>query len=90
MKKVNGIPQLGLGTYPLMGDECFTAVRMAIDLGYRHIDTAQMYGNEAAVGRALKDCGVKREELYIVTKVDPGNISSQRFAKTVRKSRRSS
>jgi 2,5-diketo-D-gluconate reductase B len=86
MKKLNSIPQLGLGTYPLMGDECYTAVRMAIDLGYRHIDTAQMYGNEAAVGRALKDCGVKREELYIVTKVDPGNISSQRFAKTVRKS----
>jgi 2,5-diketo-D-gluconate reductase B len=86
MKKLNGIPQLGLGTYPLMGDDVYNAVRMAIDLGYRHIDTAQMYGNEAGVGRAIKDCGVKRDELYIVTKVDPDNISAQRFAETVKKS----
>jgi 2,5-diketo-D-gluconate reductase B len=86
MKKSNGIPQLGLGTYPLQGDDVYKAVRMAIDLGYRHIDTAQMYGNEFDVGRAIKDCGVKRDELYIVTKVDPGNISQQRFTKTVQKS----
>jgi 2,5-diketo-D-gluconate reductase B len=86
MKKLNGIPQLGLGTYPLQGDHVYNAVRMAIDLGYRHIDTAQMYGNEFDVGRAIKECGVAREELYIVTKVDPGNISAQRFTKTVRKS----
>ena len=86
MKKLNGIPQLGLGTYPLLGDDVYNAVRMAIDLGYRHIDTAQMYGNEAGVGRAIKDCGVKRADLYIVTKIDPGNISAQRFAKTTAKS----
>ncbi len=86
MKKLNGIPQLGLGTYPLLGDEVYNAVRMAIDLGYRHIDTAQMYGNEAGVGRAIKDCGVRREELFIVTKVDPGNVSQQKFSKTVAKS----
>jgi 2,5-diketo-D-gluconate reductase B len=86
MKKVNGIPQLGLGTYPLSNTEVYTAVRMAIDLGYTHIDTAQMYGNEAGVGRAIKDCGVNREQLYIVTKVDPGNISANRFAKTTAKS----
>jgi 2,5-diketo-D-gluconate reductase B len=86
MKKLNGIPQLGLGTYPLQGDDVYNAVRMAIDLGYRHIDTAQMYGNEAAVGRAIKQCGVKREDLFIVTKIDPGNISKQRFSKATLKS----
>jgi 2,5-diketo-D-gluconate reductase B len=86
MKKLNGIPQLGLGTYPLMGQDVYEAVRMAIELGYRHIDTAQMYGNEADVGRAIKDCGVKRDELYIVTKIDPGNIGAQRFSKTTAKS----
>ncbi len=86
MKKLNGIPMLGLGTYPLQGDDVYNAVRMAIDLGYRHIDTAQMYGNEAGVGRAIKDCGVARHELFIVTKVDPGNVSPQRFAKTVKQS----
>jgi 2,5-diketo-D-gluconate reductase B len=86
MKKLNGIPQLGLGTYPLQGDDVYNAVRMAIDLGYRHIDTAQMYGNEFDVGRAIRESGIVREELFIVTKVDPGNVSAQRFGKTTRKS----
>jgi 2,5-diketo-D-gluconate reductase B len=82
----NGIPQLGLGTYPLMGEECYSTVRMAIDLGYRHIDTAQMYQNEAEVGRAVAECGVARDKLFIVTKVDPGNLRQDRFAKSVEKS----
>jgi 2,5-diketo-D-gluconate reductase B len=86
MKKLNGIPQLGLGTYPLKGDDAYNAVRMAIDLGYRHIDTAQMYGNEASIGRALKDCGMAREDFFVVTKVDPGNLSASRFANAVAKS----
>lgn len=86
MKKCNGIPQLGLGTYPLQGEAVYNAVRMAIDVGYRHIDTAQMYGNEAGVGRAIKNCGVARDQIFIVTKVDPGNITAQRFAKTTQKS----
>jgi 2,5-diketo-D-gluconate reductase B len=86
MKKLNGIPTIGLGTYPLQGDDAYNAVRTAIDLGYRHIDTAQMYGNEAGVGRAIKDCGVARGELFIVTKVDPGSLSATRFAPSVAKS----
>lgn len=86
MKKHNGIPALGLGTYPLQGDDVYNAVRMAIDLGYRHIDTAQMYGNERDVGRAIKDCGIARDDLFIVTKIDPGNLSSGRFAKTAAQS----
>lgn len=86
MKKLNGIPAIGLGTYPLSNADAYDAVRTAIDLGYRHIDTAQMYGNETGVGRAIKDCGVARNELFIVTKVDPGNVSAARFAPSVAKS----
>lgn len=75
-----GIPLFGFGTYPLTGDEVYRAVRMAIDIGIRHIDTAQMYGNEKDVGRAIRDCGIARAELYVVTKVDPGNTGKDRFA----------
>jgi 2,5-diketo-D-gluconate reductase B len=82
----NGIPLLGAGTYPLSGDECSRVVRMALDLGLRHIDTAQMYGNEKEVGRALGESGVPRSELFVVTKVDPGNVSESRFASTVARS----
>jgi diketogulonate reductase-like aldo/keto reductase len=80
------IPLLGLGTYPLMGEEAADVVAMAIGLGYRHIDTAQMYGNEAAVGRGLKQSGIARRDLFVVTKVDPGNLSGQRFAASVDRS----
>lgn len=86
MPSASGIPLLGSGTYPLMGDECYSTVRMALDLGIRHIDTAQMYGNEKDVGRALRDSGVARSELFVVTKVDPGNVGRDRFATTVARS----
>ena len=82
----NGIPLLGLGTYPLQGDEAYRAVRQAIDLGIRHIDTAQMYGNERDMGRAIAACGVPRKDLFVVTKVDPGNVGASRFARTVQQS----
>ncbi len=83
---VNGIPLLGLGTYPLMGDEAYGAVRMAIDLGLRHIDTAQMYGNERDVGLAIARSGLPRSALFVVTKVDPGNTGASRFADSVARS----
>ncbi len=86
MKTLNGIPILGCGTFPLKGEEAYRTVRTAIDLGIRHIDTAQMYGNEADVGRALRDCGAPREDLYVVTKVDPGNLPADRFAASVTRS----
>ena len=86
MPSASGIPLLGSGTYPLMGDECYRTVRMALDLGIRHVDTAQMYGNEKDVGRALRDSGIARSELFVVTKVDPGNLGSARFATTVARS----
>jgi 2,5-diketo-D-gluconate reductase B len=83
LRALKGIPILGCGTFPLRGDEAYRTVRMAIDLGIHHIDTAQMYGNEADVGRAIRDCGVPRHELYMVTKVDPGNLSDDKFAESV-------
>ncbi len=72
------IPVLGLGTWQLRGQEGYEAVRTALDLGYRHIDTATMYDNEAEVGRAVRDSGVPREEVFVTTKLPPGNAGSER------------
>jgi 2,5-diketo-D-gluconate reductase A len=70
----NQLPMLGLGVWQVPdGATCENAVRMALEAGYRHIDTAQAYGNEASVGRALRDSGVPREEVFITTKFDPGS-----------------
>jgi diketogulonate reductase-like aldo/keto reductase len=70
----NEIPMLGLGVWQVPdGPECVNAVRSALDLGYRHIDTAQAYGNEQSVGQALRESGVPREEVFITTKFYPGN-----------------
>jgi diketogulonate reductase-like aldo/keto reductase len=66
------IPVLALGVWQIRnGPECANAVRWALDLGYRHIDTAQLYGNEESVGRAVRESGVPREELFITTKFAP-------------------
>jgi 2,5-diketo-D-gluconate reductase A len=68
----NRLPRLALGVWQTPdGTECVNAVRWALELGYRHIDTAQGYGNEASVGRALKESGVPREEVFITTKFHP-------------------
>src|SRR4030088_1344245 len=68
------MPMLGLGVGQVPnGPECERAVRWALELGYRHIDTAQAYGNEESVGRALKDSGVPREELFLTTKFYPAH-----------------
>ena len=68
----NEIPLLGLGVWQVPnGPECVNAVRWALELGYRHVDTAQAYGNEESVGRALRDSGVPREEVFITTKFYP-------------------
>ena len=82
----NGIPLFGLGTFPLKGDDAARAVAMALEIGIRHIDTAQMYGNEADVGRAIRQGAVPRDQLFVVTKVDPGNITEERFASSVKRS----
>jgi 2,5-diketo-D-gluconate reductase A len=68
----NEIPLLGLGVWQVPdGRECVDAVRWALELGYRHIDTAQAYGNEASVGQGLRESGVSREEVFITTKFFP-------------------
>lgn len=69
------VPALGLGTWQLGGRECRAAVRQALDLGYRHLDTAQMYGNEAEVGAAIREAGVPRDALFVTTKVGPGSLT---------------
>lgn len=63
------MPKLGLGTWPMLGDECTRAVVQALDLGYRHIDTAAGYNNEAAVGKALAESPVPREHVHVTSKV---------------------
>jgi diketogulonate reductase-like aldo/keto reductase len=69
----NQMPMLGLGVWQVPdGSACVNAVRWALELGYRHIDTAQAYGNEQSVGRALRDSGVPREDVFITTKFFPG------------------
>ena len=68
----NEIPLLALGVWQVPdGPDCENAVRWALELGYRHIDTAQAYGNEASVGRGLRDSGVPRDEVFITTKFYP-------------------
>ena len=69
----NQLPVLGLGVWQVPdGPVCVNAVRWALELGYRHIDTAQAYGNEASVGKALRESGVPRNEVFITTKFYPG------------------
>lgn len=64
-----GMDRLGLGTFRLQGDACRTAVTTALALGYRHIDTAEMYANEAEIGAAIAASGVARDDLHITSKV---------------------
>jgi diketogulonate reductase-like aldo/keto reductase len=67
------MPMLGLGVWQVPdGPGCENAVRWALELGYRHIDTAQLYGNERSVGKGLRDSGVPRDEVFITTKFHPG------------------
>jgi diketogulonate reductase-like aldo/keto reductase len=68
------IPAIGLGTWPLKDEECARAVATALECGYRHIDTAAMYGNEQAVGEGLRASGVAREQVWVTTKVWWENI----------------
>src|SRR5207253_6583859 len=70
----NELPMLGLGVWQTpKGPECVNAVRWALELGYRHIDTAQAYGNEESVGRALRESRLPRDEVFITTKFYPGH-----------------
>jgi 2,5-diketo-D-gluconate reductase B len=69
------LPRLGLGTYRMQGDVCRAAVESALALGYRHIDTAEMYANEDAIGAAIAASGVARKDLHVTTKVWNENLA---------------
>jgi len=66
----HSIPQLGFGVFQIEPGDTAEAVRRALEIGYRHIDTAQMYGNEAEVGEGIRDAGVPREEVFITSKLN--------------------
>ena len=80
------VPVLGLGTYRLTGEACVRAVGRALSMGYRHLDTAQMYGNEAEVGRAIEDSGIERGEIFLTTKVWPSDFAHDRVIQKTRAS----
>ena len=70
------IPALGFGTWQLRGRPCVDAVKAALDIGYRHVDTARMYGNEREVGEGIRASGVKRDDIFLTTKVWRDDIAS--------------
>ncbi len=72
------IPLVGVGTWEMRGSRCYQAVRHALDIGYRLIDTATMYGNERDVGRAVSDSGVRREDVFVTTKLAPDDAGRER------------
>ncbi len=75
---VGRIPRVGLGTWQLRGAQARSAVVAALDVGYRHIDTATMYRNEAEIGAALVESGVDREDVFLTTKIPAENFSDAR------------
>lgn len=82
------VPTLGLGTWQLRGDAATAAVRHALGVGYRHIDTAQVYGNERDVGLGLKASGVPRDEVFLTTKVWRENLAPEAVRRTTDESLR--
>lgn len=73
------IPPLGLGTFRLKGQAVIDSLRSGLELGYRHIDTAQIYGNEADVGHAIAESGIARRDLFVTTKIWTENLSRERL-----------
>ncbi len=80
------MPLVGFGTWQARGSDAYDAVRLALDVGYRHLDTATMYRNEREVGRAVRDSGVSRDELFVTTKVAPSDAA--RAGKVIQESLR--
>lgn len=80
------IPAFGLGTFRLKDDVVIASVKTALELGYRAIDTAQIYDNEAAVGQALVESGIPRSELFITTKIWTENLSKEALIPSLKES----
>ncbi|MBL4609719.1 2,5-didehydrogluconate reductase DkgB [Halopseudomonas sp.] len=83
-----GIPTIGLGTYRLKGQDVIDSVSQALELGYRHIDTAQIYDNEQDVGRAIAGSGVARDELFVTTKIWITNLAPRKLIPSLQESLR--
>lgn len=77
------IPQIGLGTWQLTGDDAYKAVLAALRAGYRHVDSAAVYRNEEQVGKAVRDSGIPRDELFITTKLQPRDHGEGAYAACV-------
>lgn len=82
------IPALGFGTFRMPGEDILRVLPKAIELGFRHIDTAQIYGNEAEVGQVIADCGVPRDEIFLTTKVWVDRFAARDFSASVDESLR--
>jgi 2,5-diketo-D-gluconate reductase B len=80
------IPSFGVGTFRLAGQTAVDSVRNALDVGYRAVDTAQIYGNEAEVGRAIDESGVPRSELFLTTKIWTANYARNKLVPSLRES----
>ncbi len=72
---VGSFPEFGLGTYDITGETCVESVRTALECGYRHVDTAEGYDNERAVGEGIAAADVDRGEVVVATKVSPDNLA---------------
>ena len=82
------VPKLGFGTWLIKGTQCIKAVQTALEIGYRHIDTAQIYGNEVEVGQAITISSVTREKIFLVTKVWRNSLSSGDVSRSTEESLR--
>ncbi len=87
-KNIQGVevPELGFGTFKLIGKECEQAVKLALNVGYRHIDTAQVYKNEREVGNGIKLAHIKRDELFVTTKIWMNNMAPEEVIKSTERS----
>lgn len=86
MNNINPIPAFGLGTFRLKGQVVIDSVKNGLDVGYRVIDTAQIYGNEAEVGQAIAESGVPRSELFITTKIWTDNYAADKLVPSLKDS----
>jgi len=77
------IPQIGFGTMTLKGEVCVQAVKTALQMGYRHLDTAWFYGNEKEVGEGLRQSGIKREDVFLCTKVRETHLEPDKFRQSL-------
>ncbi|WP_408095656.1 2,5-didehydrogluconate reductase DkgB [Peredibacter sp. HCB2-198] len=80
------MPQIGLGTFRLKGQDAYNSVKTGLEVGYRHIDTAQIYDNEEEVGKALADSGLPRAEVFITTKIWIENLGKEKLIPSLKES----